>query len=174
MTKKLKKMKNAQNILFLPIMIFFMGMLFWQNERNQKQNRELVYELVNSFKKEAPQISEGLPPEEELNQEMLSRIPEVQASTLDPNDKMFDVLKNLADHFSQYNVNKRQNITNVDINGDGLIDFLFHRYNYSAHSRDYSYILEVHTNNGNGFDNAYRCTYSRSNNHDYYYGDCAG
>lgn len=62
----------------------------------------------------------------------------------------------------------------IDLNGDGLLDFLYYlKYRESTHSLNNSYEC-VLLNNGQGWDIAYRCVGVWSSGNGFkYYGDCA-
>jgi hypothetical protein len=69
----------------------------------------------------------------------------------------------------QNNENSPQKASTVDINGDGLVDLLYHdSYWYSSKQYYYSALF---LGNGNGFDLIYKCAKDGDTNK--YYGDCA-
>lgn len=106
-----------------------------------------------------------------------SLVPSSQAPK--SNDIMMRVLYRLA-YFHSDDVNglkkTPQKTSFVDINGDGLIDLLYHNYTYSTNNRSYSF--GVFLNRGDlGFDVSYRCyifTSGSTNPTTTYRGDCAG
>jgi len=180
-------MKKTPNISIVLLMTFFIGVSFWQNERNQKQNQEIISKLVSNLEKENKDVETKDflfdEKEEKINLGMSQNVPEVQASSskrLNPNDKMFNTLINLSEQVMVKNITGNgvvsgQGSTSTDINGDGLIDFLFHECRNHT-TGNYSYDLMIFTNNGNGFDQTYYCYHNKAvkSGSLSYQGDCAG
>ena len=180
----------------LAVMILFMGISLWQNYQNQKIITMTWKREVNNLPDLSEEVfnSKNLPEKNEIKDNFdLSFMPEIveaaiKSNELNPNDNMFHVLK-LMVHSTANNeggaVLYKFN-TNLDINGDGLVDFLYHKH---SRQREYftsgnsSYVnncnvydFRVYLNNGTGFDQDYYCLYREDcrNASTYRYkGDCA-
>ena len=157
--------------ILLTMTTLFVGTIVWQNFQNQKLISEILRkENKTYFSELAPEVKQ-----ENFEPVSLSHISQVQAAgtanttnksnSRNPNDTIFNVLNRLYYSGETNNVgyNFRYNTT-IDINGDGLIDVLYHYYHKHTSRRNY----EVYLNNGNGFDRTYYCYYDGT-----YTGDCA-
>ena len=198
---KFKNMKTSKHIsimlgISLATTSLFMGMLLWQNAQNQKIISEVLRkENKNSFSKAKPPVRKNESP---------SKIPEVSALTYRHSVSCLDNYENWRKSTSfranapwstafirDSNISSPNNF-NTDLNGDGLVDYVYVAHSnvglcshYGSTGGCQKYIDSyremqdcVYLSNGNGWNLAYRCVSEKEkvgqNDIVYYYGDCAG
>jgi len=184
---------RPKNISAPLLIVTLIGITWWQNSQNQKQNREMISEI---FEREAKLKEVDLSHEKDLTESekkldfYLNFTPEVveasnSSNTFNPNDKYYHALQALIANTGNYKSGNRvyKYNTITDINGDGLNDIIYHHYastqDYCDNSTSYytKYEFKVFLNSGNGFDQAYYCRKGKNpcrDNEKEYLGDCAG
>ena len=177
----MKKIPKKKYLILLFTTMFVVTLWQLRNVKNQESSLKINKEdEANFFKKTEKDIDLDL---------LLKMQTKVQANTTDmmnesteinPNDKFFPALKLLAaqnlktvlkNSYSSKacSTDKR---TVVDINGDGLADFIYHYYCYgTGYVTDRFYLIKIYLSNGGGFDMTYYCYYDMYNGK--YKGNCA-
>ena len=196
-------MRKAPNVsILLGIVALFMGTIIWQNAQSQRQNQELISEILERETKNSFQGGE-LQAQGDQGDSSLFSSPEIRKARAANYDYAIQCLHNyetwkksnkfkadtpwstafmqghFGDHFALNNgswTSKQATsyINNFerDINGDGLPDYV---YVHHTAVGDYTAMRDcVHLSNGQGWSLAYRCVTSKESGGTYFYGDCAG